>query len=74
MARSDRLCGVATMSNTYTRLQSPCVKLCTLDDADTCLGCGRSLADIKNWSIVSPAEQQQILDRAEHRLIKVQRC
>ncbi|MFZ1295916.1 MAG: DUF1289 domain-containing protein, partial [Pseudomonadales bacterium] len=28
---------------------SPCIRHCTLDEADICIGCGRSLQDILDW-------------------------
>ncbi|WP_320826025.1 DUF1289 domain-containing protein [Reinekea sp.] len=61
------------MTNPVERLPSPCIRRCTLDDADVCIGCGRSLDDIKKWTLVSPVEQQRILDRAQHWLIKAGR-
>ncbi len=37
---------------------SPCVRLCTLNEADICLGCGRTLADITGWTKMSEADKQ----------------
>ena len=48
-------------------MESPCIRVCCLDDADICLGCGRSLEEIKNWSLSSESEQQQIASNAEQR-------
>ena len=61
------------MTNSDERLQSPCIRRCTLTDADVCIGCGRSLDDIKSWTLVSPVEQQRILDRAQQWLLKARR-
>ncbi|WP_320826812.1 DUF1289 domain-containing protein [Reinekea sp.] len=58
------------MTELDERLESPCIRRCTLDVADVCIGCGRSLDDIKRWTLVSPGEQQRILDRARHCLLK----
>ncbi len=41
---------------------SPCILLCTLDDAQRCLGCGRSLAQISAWAMMTVAEQWQVID------------
>ncbi|MCW8906151.1 MAG: DUF1289 domain-containing protein [Sedimenticola sp.] len=38
-------------------IRSPCVRICTLDDKDICIGCGRSLEEIKRWNGYSAMEQ-----------------
>ena len=38
-------------------VESPCVRRCTLDDADLCVGCGRTLEEILNW-VAAPAERK----------------
>lgn len=47
---------------------SPCVRNCCLDDDDICIGCGRSLDEIRNWSLVDEQERQQIREQAEARV------
>jgi predicted Fe-S protein YdhL (DUF1289 family) len=45
-------------------VQSPCLKLCTLDATGrTCLGCGRTTAEIAGWSRMDDAARQAVLDR-----------
>lgn len=46
---------------------SPCVQICTLDDANVCVGCYRSLQEIGDWSRMTAAEQQAVIERAERR-------
>jgi predicted Fe-S protein YdhL (DUF1289 family) len=46
---------------------SPCVRLCTLDDNNVCLGCGRTLDDIKGWTKMSEPEKQACVARADQR-------
>lgn len=46
---------------------SPCVRNCCLNDADICLGCFRSLDEIKLWGMSDRATQQQIIANAEQR-------
>ena len=41
---------------------SPCVLICTLDDDKTCLGCGRTLAQISSWALMTVAEQWTVID------------
>jgi len=42
---------------------SPCVALCTLDDDNICVGCGRTLDEISRWSTMGPAGQRDVLAR-----------
>lgn len=44
------------------RVPSPCRRQCTLDE-DTlhCLGCLRTLAEIKAWRTMAPADQRALL-------------
>ncbi len=45
-------------------VQSPCIKLCTLDAAGkTCLGCGRTVAEIATWSRLDDAARRVIMTR-----------
>jgi hypothetical protein len=46
---------------------SPCVRNCCLDDRDVCMGCGRSLDEIRAWSESDDAARRAILDRATAR-------
>jgi predicted Fe-S protein YdhL (DUF1289 family) len=45
-----------------TRPPSPCVLICTLDDDQSCLGCGRTLAEISSWAWMTVAEQWALID------------
>jgi len=47
---------------------SPCVRLCTLNDDDTCVGCGRTLDDIRQWSTMSDEARAACVSRAHDRL------
>ncbi|RTL28609.1 MAG: DUF1289 domain-containing protein [Burkholderiales bacterium] len=42
---------------------SPCVRLCTLNEADVCVGCGRTLADITGWTKMSEADKAACVAR-----------
>lgn len=55
------------MSNLAAYTQSPCVRNCCLDDDDTCLGCFRSLEEIKEWSNADSQRRKIILDDARER-------
>ena len=50
-----------------TRVESPCVRNCCLDDDDVCLGCLRTLGEITAWSGASDADRTAILVAAAER-------
>ncbi len=52
----------------HTGTPSPCVRLCTLNDGDVCVGCGRTLDDIKGWMAMPDADKQTCVQRAHQRL------
>jgi predicted Fe-S protein YdhL (DUF1289 family) len=53
---------------------SPCVKLCAIDpDTGLCIGCGRTLAEIGNWTRYGDAERHAIIDALDARLAKLPR-
>jgi len=46
------------------RVPSPCVGVCALDEAgSTCVGCRRTLDEVRIWSRASPRERAEILLR-----------
>jgi hypothetical protein len=49
-------------------LASPCVRNCCLDEANVCMGCGRSLEEIVRWATTSDADKAAILARSRERL------
>lgn len=55
------------MSDIDTAAQSPCIRNCCLDDDLTCLGCFRSLEEIKEWGIVDNHRRRIILQNAKQR-------
>jgi len=46
---------------------SPCIRVCKLDPADLCSGCGRTLDEIARWSRMSDTERRVTLMRAQER-------
>lgn len=48
-------------------IESPCIRNCCLDDDDICMGCFRSLEEIKQWYEASAEQKQAVLERAEQR-------
>lgn len=47
---------------------SPCRRECCLDDDDICLGCGRLLAEIREWKAADSPRRRQIIALAEARV------
>ena len=42
---------------------SPCIAVCTIDDASgQCLGCQRTIDEIRDWPILSREEKLAVLD------------
>jgi uncharacterized protein len=54
------------------RVMSPCVRNCCLNEQDICLGCFRSLDEIKQWLLVDDFTRRLILARANIRKLKVE--
>lgn len=49
-------------------VQSPCVGVCSMDDTTGyCLGCYRTLDEIKAWWDMRPVDQQKLLTMLEVR-------
>lgn len=46
---------------------SPCTKVCTLDERQVCIGCGRSIDEIVEWPQASEPRRRQIADDAARR-------
>jgi predicted Fe-S protein YdhL (DUF1289 family) len=50
-------------------IESPCVKICTLDaSAGLCRGCGRTLDEIAHWIRMSSEERARIMAELPARL------
>jgi predicted Fe-S protein YdhL (DUF1289 family) len=50
-------------------LETPCVNICLLDqEAGTCIGCGRTLAEIAQWAAMSDAERRAIMTELPARM------
>jgi predicted Fe-S protein YdhL (DUF1289 family) len=47
---------------------SPCVSICRLDDVTGyCIGCLRTIDEIRDWIIMMPAEREAVLKRLNER-------
>lgn len=50
-----------------SRVPSPCVRNCCLNDDDICLGCFRSIEEITQWSAADDEQRRQFLINAAQR-------
>ena len=47
---------------------SPCISVCQMDPATgLCLGCKRTIDEIRDWMIMPPEERQRVLDALKQR-------
>ena len=50
-----------------TRPMSPCLSICTLDEGNNCMGCLRTLEEIRDWSLLGPDAQWALVAELEQR-------
>jgi uncharacterized protein len=55
------------MSDIDSSAQSPCIRNCCLGDDDICLGCFRSIEEIKQWTLVDKHRRSIFLQNAKQR-------
>jgi predicted Fe-S protein YdhL (DUF1289 family) len=53
--------------NNINNIKSPCIHVCTNDTNDICLGCYRSVEEIRKWYLCSDEEKLKIIRNAEKR-------
>ena len=46
---------------------SPCMSICTLDEDKVCIGCGRTLEEIRGWARMTPEEQWHLVEELRRR-------
>ena len=46
---------------------SPCIRHCTLDDRNVCVGCGRTIDEIIRWQQMDDEERARVLARLRGR-------
>jgi len=52
---------------TGSKVASPCVSLCCLDEDDVCMGCARHIDEITGWHSMSDGEKRELLGVLEQR-------
>ncbi|MHB0777584.1 DUF1289 domain-containing protein [Halomonas sp. WWR20] len=52
------------------KVESPCVSICQLK-GDLCVGCGRTMDEIRTWKTMKRPEKMKAVKRADERLKKL---
>lgn len=56
-------------------IESPCIKVCRMDEADElCVGCGRTLDEIARWDRMNQTERACVLAALRTRNKRHARC
>jgi predicted Fe-S protein YdhL (DUF1289 family) len=56
-------------------LETPCVNICLLDqEIGTCIGCGRTIAEIAQWAAMSDAERRAIVAALPARMKRLEQA
>ncbi len=50
------------MNAPFRAVLSPCIGVCTLDEAGLCHGCHRSVSEIARWSQLNDDERLRIME------------
>ena len=59
--------------NESKKISSPCIKVCTLNKDEMCIGCGRYKNEIKKWKVsLSDEEKIKIIKELPKRLEKLE--
>ncbi|UJF20630.1 DUF1289 domain-containing protein [Shewanella sp. OMA3-2] len=51
------------------RVESPCIRQCSLDEQDICLGCHRTLDEILEWHSMDNAQKLTLVNELSFRAI-----
>lgn len=55
------------MLKNKSSVKSPCVQVCTLDENKICMGCYRSVEEVRNWFRFTDKEKKQAIKNADER-------
>ncbi|KQV41751.1 MULTISPECIES: DUF1289 domain-containing protein [unclassified Rhizobium] len=51
------------------KIESPCIDVCAFDPRKKwCVGCGRTLEEIKSWKKLTPFRRQALSNDLKHRM------
>jgi len=46
----------------HTRPMSPCISICTMAEDGHCMGCRRTVEEIRHWAKLTPEQQWALID------------
>ncbi len=49
-------------------MRSPCIRHCSINKKQLCVGCGRTREEIAGWTTMTEQEQQETIKRCEERI------
>lgn len=58
--------GGETLNDKFFIVKSPCIKKCRLQN-DQCVGCKRTIDEIKNWIKLTEEEKAEVLEQIQQR-------
>lgn len=64
--RENRRRGVGAARQIDTSVKSPCISVCNMNEG-VCVGCYRTLDEIRDWMIMTADEKRGVLDIIEQR-------
>lgn len=51
-----------------SNVKSPCISVCSLGDKNFCIGCGRTIKEISEWSKLSDHEKTKVIEKCKKRI------
>jgi uncharacterized protein len=48
-------------------IPSPCVSICSMDEADLCIGCYRTSREIREWLLMEDDERLEVIEKSMER-------
>jgi predicted Fe-S protein YdhL (DUF1289 family) len=58
----------ASMPPATPVIETPCVQICSLNESNICLGCGRTVEEITYWYSMSNDERSRIMAKLPKRI------
>jgi uncharacterized protein len=58
------------ITNKRIKMESPCIKICKLNEQNICIGCGRTKEDISGWRTMTDEEKSEAIKKAIEEVLK----
>jgi len=53
-----------------SNIKSPCIHVCVRNEEDICMGCFRTMEEIRTWYKYTDVEKLKVIDKANHRKLE----